>query len=63
MAPTVFHTFLDYYIPPTVYSIRVTTPTLHSNTPLQGNSGGPAFHDGKVIGIAFESLVDAENIG
>jgi S1-C subfamily serine protease len=28
-----------------------------------GNSGGPAFHNGKVIGIAFESLVDAENIG
>jgi hypothetical protein len=28
-----------------------------------GNSGGPAFMDGKVVGIAFQSLRDAENIG
>jgi S1-C subfamily serine protease len=28
-----------------------------------GNSGGPAFKDGKVIGIAFQTLKDAENIG
>jgi len=28
-----------------------------------GNSGGPVFGDGKVIGIAFQSLPDAENIG
>jgi len=29
----------------------------------QGNSGGPAFLDGKVAGIAFQTLDDAENIG
>eukprot|EP00939_MAST-03C_sp_MAST-3C-sp1_P005530 g5530.t1 len=28
-----------------------------------GNSGGPAFHRGKVVGIAFETLDEAENIG
>ncbi len=28
-----------------------------------GNSGGPVFLDGKVAGIAFQSLRDAENIG
>eukprot|EP00741_Cyanophora_paradoxa_P006951 tig00001065_g6725.t1 len=28
-----------------------------------GNSGGPALRDGKLIGVAFETLVDAENIG
>jgi S1-C subfamily serine protease len=28
-----------------------------------GNSGGPVFVDDKVIGIAFQSMVDAENIG
>ncbi len=28
-----------------------------------GNSGGPVFHRGKVVGIAFQSLPDAENIG
>ena len=28
-----------------------------------GNSGGPALGDGKVVGIAFQSLEDAENIG
>lgn len=28
-----------------------------------GNSGGPVFHRGKVVGIAFQSLEDAENIG
>jgi len=28
-----------------------------------GNSGGPVFVDGAVVGIAFQSLVDAENIG
>eukprot|EP00741_Cyanophora_paradoxa_P007220 tig00001094_g6985.t2 len=28
-----------------------------------GNSGGPAFRNGKVIGVAFETLADADNIG
>jgi S1-C subfamily serine protease len=28
-----------------------------------GNSGGPVYKDGKVIGIAFQTLSDAENIG
>jgi len=28
-----------------------------------GNSGGPAFQDGKVVGVAFQSLEEAENIG
>ena len=28
-----------------------------------GNSGGPVFKDGKVIGIAFQKLEDADNIG
>lgn len=28
-----------------------------------GNSGGPAFRDDKLIGIAFETLAEAENIG
>jgi hypothetical protein len=28
-----------------------------------GNSGGPVFVDGEVVGIAFQSLVEAENIG
>jgi len=28
-----------------------------------GNSGGPVFHKGKVAGIAFQSLPDADNIG
>lgn len=28
-----------------------------------GNSGGPVFHDGKMIGIAFQTLDGAENIG
>lgn len=28
-----------------------------------GNSGGPAFIGQKMVGIAFQSLVDAENIG
>ncbi|HPF15363.1 MAG TPA: serine protease, partial [Planctomycetota bacterium] len=28
-----------------------------------GNSGGPVVKDGKVVGIAFQSLDDAENIG
>jgi S1-C subfamily serine protease len=28
-----------------------------------GNSGGPVYAGGKVIGIAFQSLSDAENIG
>ena len=29
----------------------------------EGNSGGPVFHKGKVVGIAFQALPDAENIG
>src|SRR5690606_23808112 len=29
----------------------------------EGNSGGPVFKDGKVAGIAFQTLKDAENIG
>lgn len=29
----------------------------------EGNSGGPVFARGKVVGIAFQALVDAENIG
>ena len=29
----------------------------------QGNSGGPALKGGSVVGIAFETLDDAENIG
>ncbi len=28
-----------------------------------GNSGGPALSDGKVVGIAMQSLEDAENVG
>lgn len=28
-----------------------------------GNSGGPALQDDRVIGIAFETLDNAENIG
>ncbi len=28
-----------------------------------GNSGGPVFKDGKVVGIAFQKLSDADNIG
>lgn len=28
-----------------------------------GNSGGPALKDGKVIGIAFQNMPDAENVG
>eukprot|EP00742_Colponemidia_sp_Colp-10_P011005 GILJ01012166.1.p1 GENE.GILJ01012166.1~~GILJ01012166.1.p1 ORF type:complete len:580 (-),score=90.18 GILJ01012166.1:114-1853(-) len=28
-----------------------------------GNSGGPALKDNKVIGVAFEALTEAENIG
>ncbi|MEN0064835.1 MAG: serine protease [Myxococcota bacterium] len=28
-----------------------------------GNSGGPAFIDGRMVGVAFQSLADAENIG
>lgn len=28
-----------------------------------GNSGGPAIRDGKVVGIAAQSLEDAENVG
>ena len=28
-----------------------------------GNSGGPVFRDGKVVGIAFQTLNHAENIG
>jgi S1-C subfamily serine protease len=29
----------------------------------EGNSGGPVFHRGRVVGIAFQALPDAENIG
>lgn len=29
----------------------------------KGNSGGPVFKDGKVVGIAFQKLSKAENIG
>ncbi len=29
----------------------------------RGNSGGPVFKDGKVAGIAFQKLSDADNIG
>ena len=29
----------------------------------EGNSGGPVFGRGKVVGIAFQSMPDAENIG
>lgn len=29
----------------------------------EGNSGGPVFARGKVVGIAFQSMPDAENIG
>ena len=28
-----------------------------------GNSGGPALQEGKVIGVAFQNLTNAENIG
>lgn len=28
-----------------------------------GNSGGPVYKDGKIVGIAFQALQDAENIG
>lgn len=28
-----------------------------------GNSGGPVFFDGRVAGVAFQSLDDAENVG
>ncbi len=29
----------------------------------EGNSGGPVFKEGQVIGIAFQTLEDAENVG
>ncbi|HEU4405198.1 MAG TPA: serine protease [Polyangiaceae bacterium] len=29
----------------------------------QGNSGGPVLQDGKVVGIAFQKLTKAENVG
>ncbi|MBX3185264.1 MAG: trypsin-like peptidase domain-containing protein [Polyangiaceae bacterium] len=29
----------------------------------EGNSGGPVFHEGKVVGIAFQTLRDAEAVG
>jgi S1-C subfamily serine protease len=29
----------------------------------EGNSGGPVFKDGKIVGIAFQKLSDADNIG
>ena len=29
----------------------------------EGNSGGPVFREGKVVGIAFQTLNNAENIG
>lgn len=29
----------------------------------EGNSGGPVFCRGKVVGVAFQALTDAENIG
>ncbi|MBL8728680.1 MAG: trypsin-like peptidase domain-containing protein [Planctomycetes bacterium] len=29
----------------------------------EGNSGGPVFARGKVVGIAFQAIVDAENVG
>lgn len=29
----------------------------------QGNSGGPVFQDSKVVGIAFQKLTKAENVG
>ena len=29
----------------------------------EGNSGGPVFARGKVVGIAFQAIPDAENIG
>jgi S1-C subfamily serine protease len=28
-----------------------------------GNSGGPVLQDGKVVGVAFQGLMEAENIG
>jgi S1-C subfamily serine protease len=28
-----------------------------------GNSGGPALMDDKVVGVAFQNLANAENIG
>jgi S1-C subfamily serine protease len=28
-----------------------------------GNSGGPVFKDGKIVGIAFQAMDDAQNIG
>jgi S1-C subfamily serine protease len=28
-----------------------------------GNSGGPVFHRGRIVGVAFQSLPDADNIG
>lgn len=30
---------------------------------VQGNSGGPALRDGKVVGVAFQAFTQAENIG
>ena len=29
----------------------------------EGNSGGPVFMDDEVVGIAFQTLKDAENVG
>eukprot|EP01119_Soliformovum_irregulare_P010447 TRINITY_DN2570_c0_g1_i2.p1 TRINITY_DN2570_c0_g1~~TRINITY_DN2570_c0_g1_i2.p1 ORF type:complete len:524 (+),score=154.43 TRINITY_DN2570_c0_g1_i2:96-1667(+) len=55
-----------------VSRVDITTYA-HSSTKLlaiqidaainSGNSGGPAFKDNLVVGIAFETLIDAENIG
>ena len=28
-----------------------------------GNSGGPVIQDGKVVGVAFQGLTNADNIG
>ncbi|MEM1029716.1 MAG: serine protease [Myxococcota bacterium] len=29
----------------------------------EGNSGGPVFEDGKLVGVAFQALEDAESVG
>lgn len=29
----------------------------------EGNSGGPVFHRGRIVGVAFQALTEAENIG
>ena len=45
----------------------ILTSSIHSTFYSQainaGNSGGPAIHNGKVVGVAFQGLKEADGIG